>query len=103
MVSTQLHTCGKIAVLNYRLVKTVSLMTTKSLMIKRQDKQILQQSRTLAENNFSEIDVFIRANFIPGEKLYAGIVTSHNTKNGTTKKVIVFGDNIIGGIKSKGF
>ena len=66
---------------------------------KSQDKQIELQSRKLAENNFSEIDVFMRLNTIPGEKSYAGTVTSHNTKNRTTKQVIVVVDNVIRGIK----
>ena len=67
--------------------------------IKSQDKQMELQSRKLAENNFSEIDMFMILNIIPGEKSYAGTVTSHNTKNRTTKQVIVFVDNVIRGIK----
>ena len=67
--------------------------------IKSQDKQMELQSRKLAENNFSEIDMFMILNIIPGKKSYAGTVTSHNTKNRTTKQVIVFVDNVIRGIK----
>ena len=67
--------------------------------IKSQDKQMELQSRKLAENNFSEIDMFMILNIIPGEKSHAGTVTSHNTKNRTTKQVIVFVDNVIRGLK----
>ena len=62
-----------------------------SIRIKRQDEQIWKQSRIVAENNSSKNDAFIRANTVPGEKSYPGAVTPRDTKNGTTKQVVVFG------------
>ena len=56
---------------------------------------MLQQSRTVAENNSSKNEVFIRSNTVSKEKSYAGAVTSRNTKNGTTTQVIVFGNSVI--------
>ena len=60
---------------------------------------MLQQSRTVAENNSSKNEVFIRSNTVSKEKSYAGAVTSRNTKNGTTTQVIVFGNSVIWGVR----
>ena len=62
----------------------------------------MQQSRNVAKSNFSE-NVFLRANSVPGGKLYTDTVTSHSTKNDTTKKVIVFRNSIIRGIRARDF
>ena len=45
----------------------------------------------VAENNSPENGMFIRANTVPMDKSHAGEVASRNTKEGTTKQVIVFG------------
>ena len=52
---------------------------------------------------FSENVDFIRANIVPDNKAYADVVMSRNTKNGIIKKVIVFGDSIIRGIRVRDF
>ena len=46
---------------------------------------------------------FIRTNTVPGNKSYADVAMSRKTKNGITKKVIVFGDSIIRGIRVRDF
>ena len=54
---------------------------------------MLQQSRTVDENNSSKNEVFIRSNTVSKEKSYAGAVTSRNTQ------VIVFGNSVIWGVR----
>ena len=46
---------------------------------------------------------FIRTNRVPGNKSYADVAMSRKTKNGITKKVIVFGYSIIRGIRVREF
>ena len=46
---------------------------------------------------------FIRTNTVPGNKSYADVAMSRKTKNGITKKVIVFGDSIIRGLRERDF
>ena len=58
-----------------------------------------QGSTTEVVNDPSENVDFIRANTVPGNKFYADIAMSRKTKNGITKKVIIFGDSIIRGIR----
>ena len=56
-----------------------------------------------AVNYSSENVDFIRANTVPGNKSYADVAMSRKIKNGITKKVIVFGDSIIRGIRVRDF
>ena len=74
-----------------------------STSIKSPDELNTQRSTTEVVNNFSKNVHFIRANTAPGNKSYADAAISHNTKNGITKKVIVFGDSIIRGIRVRDF
>ena len=60
-------------------------------------------STTEVVNDSSENIDFIRANTVPSSKSYAGAVMSRKTKNGITKKVNVFGDSIIQGIRVREF
>ena len=58
---------------------------------------------TEVENDSSKNVDLARANTVPDNKSYADAVMSHNTKNGITKKVIVFWDSIIRGMRVKDF
>ena len=62
-----------------------------------------QGSTTEVVNYSSENVDFIRANTVPGNKSYADVAMSRKTKKGITKKVIVFGDSIIRGIRVRDF
>ena len=68
-----------------------------------QNKPHTQGSTTEVVNESSENVDFIRANTVPGNKSYADVAMSRKTKNGFTKKVIVFGDSIIRGIRVREF
>ena len=63
----------------------------------------IQGSKTEVVKDSSENVDFIRANTVPGNKSYADVAMSRKTKNGFTKKVIVFGDSIIRGIRVREF
>ena len=56
-----------------------------------------------AVNYSSENVDFIRANTVPGNKAYADVAMSSKIKNSITKKVIVFRDSIIRGIRVRDF
>ena len=62
-----------------------------------------QRSTTEVVNESSETVDFIRAKTVPGNKSYADVAISRKTKNGFTKKVTVFGDSIIRGIRVREF
>ena len=62
-----------------------------------------QGSTTEVVNDPSENVDFIRPNTVPGNNSYADVAVPHNTKNGITKKVIVFGNSIIRGIRVRDF
>ena len=62
-----------------------------------------QGSTTEVVNYSSENVDFIRANTVPGNKSYADVAMSRKTNNGNIKKVIVFGDSIIQGIRVRKF
>ena len=68
-----------------------------------QNKPHTQGSTTEVVNQSSENVDFIRVNTVPGNKSYADVAMSRKTKNGFTKKVIVFGDSIIRGIRVREF
>ena len=60
------------------------------------------QTREVENDSSKNVDLK-RANTVPDNKSYADAVMSHNTKNGITKKVIVFWDSIIRGIRVRDF
>ena len=62
-----------------------------------------QESTTEIVNDSPENVDFIRANTVPGNKPYADVAMSRKTKNGITRKVIVFGDSIIRGVRVRDF
>ena len=79
-----------------------------STRIKRPDEQKkglshTQGSTTEVVNDSSENIDFIRPNTAPGNKSYADVAMSRKTKNSITKKVIVFGDSIIRGVRVREF
>ena len=74
-----------------------------STRIKRPDEQNTQRRTTEVVNDSSKNVDLIRANTVPGSKSYADAAMSRNTKNSITKKVIVFGDSIIPGIRVRDF
>ena len=83
-----------------------------SARIKRPDEQKTglsrnkphtQRTTTEVVNESSENVDVIRANTVPGNKSYADVAMSRKTKNGFTKKVIVFGDSIMRGIRVSEF
>ena len=61
-----------------------------------------QGSATEVVNDSSENIDFIRANTVPGNKSYVDVTMSRKTKNGITKKVIVFWGQYHPGNKSEG-
>ena len=63
----------------------------------------IQGSKTEVVKDSSENVDFIRANTVPGNKSYADVAMSSKIKNGITKKVIVFRDSIIRGIRVRDF
>ena len=63
----------------------------------------IQGSKTEVVKDSSENVDFIRANTVPGNKSYADVAMSRKTKNGIAKKVIVFEDRIIRGIRVREF
>ena len=67
------------------------------------DEQKTQRSTTEVVNDSSKNIDLIRANTVPANKSYADTSMSRNTKNDITKKVIVFGDSIIRGIRVMDF
>ena len=62
-----------------------------------------QGSTTEVLNDSSENVDFIRTNTVPGNKSYDDVAMSSKTKIGITKKVIVFGHNVIRGISVREF
>ena len=77
-----------------------------STRIKRQDEQKKGLSRnrlTEPHTQVSTTEVVNRANTVPGSKSYADVTMSRKTKNDITKKVIVFGDSIIWGMRVRDF
>ena len=46
---------------------------------------------------------FKKENTVPGNRSYADVAMSRNVKNSITKKVIVFGDSIIRGVRMRDF
>ena len=56
----------------------------------RLTEPFIQGSTTEVVNDSSKNVGFIRANTVPGNKSYADVAMSRKTKNGITKKVIVF-------------
>ena len=74
-----------------------------STRTKRPDEHNVQWSTTEVVNDSSENVYFIRASTVPGNKSHADAAMSRNTKNGIIKKVIVFGDSIVRGIRVRDF
>ena len=60
-------------------------------------------STTEVVNDSSENIDFIRASTVPGNKSYADVAISRQTKNSIAKKMIVLGGSIIRGIRVRDF
>ena len=75
----------------------------KGLLRNRLTEPHRKRSTTEVVNDSAENIDFKRENTVPGNKSYADVAMSRNTKNGITKEVIFWGDSIFRGIRVRDF